>query len=315
MSNFDQGDTLNRLLITEKTDTDALNILRSTSLFDISVEDSIPAENLLKNIGKYDAIMVRTYTIITRDVIDAAKNLKLIVRAGVGLDNIDVRYAKEKGIEVRNTPKANYLSVAEHVIALMQSLLRNIPQADRYVREQKGWDRKKFLGEELNGKTLGLVGIGLIGSEVAKLAQAFGMKVIAYDPFVSEEDMRKEKVAKKEDLIDIAGESDIVSVHVPLLDKTHHLVGKDFIAAMKGTAIIVNTSRGPVIDQDALISALEKKEIRGAALDVFDTEPPTDKRLLSLDNTVFTPHLGAVTKEADKRMCIHAAEAVIDFFR
>ncbi len=305
---------MNRLLITEITDTDTLTILKNTNRFDMSVENTISEENLLKKIGKYDAIIVRTYTNITKEVIDAAKGLKLIVRAGVGLDNIDIDYAKEKGITVKNTPKANYISVAEHVIALMQSLLRNIPQADRYVREQKGWDRKKFLGEELNGKTLGLVGIGLIGSKVAKLAQAFGMKVIAYDPFVSEEDMRKEKVAKKEDLIDIAGESDIVSVHVPLLDKTHHLVGKDFIAAMKGTAIIVNTSRGPVIDQDALISALEKKEIRGAALDVFDTEPPTDKRLLSLDNTVFTPHLGAVTKEADRRMCVHAAEAVIDFF-
>ena len=306
---------LKKVLFTEKTHADAVKQLKATAKFNISAEDSISAANLLAEIGKYDAVVVRTYTKITKDVIDRAKNLKLIVRAGVGLDNIDVRYAKEKGIIVKNTPKANYLSVAEHTIALMQTLLRNIPQADLYIRQQKGWDRKKFLGEELNGKTLGLIGIGLIGSEVARLAQAFSMDVIAYDPFISGADMKKGGVIKKEDLLDIAKESDIISVHVPLLDQTHHLIGKKFIAEMKATAIIVNTSRGPVIDQDALVSALEKQKIKGAALDVFTEEPPKDKKLLSLKNTVFTPHLGAMTKEADRRMCIHAVEEVIDFFR
>ena len=265
--------------------------------------------------GIYDAIIIRTYTQVTKDVLDSAKNLKLIVRAGVGLDKVDVDYAKSKGIIVKNTPRANFVSVAEHVFALSLSLLRNIPAADRYVRDEKGWDRKLFIGEELNGKVLGLVGIGLIGSRVAHIASAFGMKIIAYDPFVSLEAMKKEGVEKKEDLLDLARESDIVSVHVPLFDSTHHLVGKEFLSLMKSTAILVNTSRGPVIDQEGLVNALENKNIKGAALDVFDSEPPTDKRLLSLDNVVLTPHLGAMTVEADKRMCVHAAEEVIDFFK
>lgn len=299
----------------EKLDAEALELLESEKDLEIYRNKKSIGETLISEIGISDAIIVCTYTKITKEVIDKAKNLKLIVRAGVGLDNVDVKYAKEKGIEVRNTPKANFVSVAEHVFALSLSLLRNIPQADRYVRDDKGWDRKHFIGEELNGKVLGLVGIGLIGSHVAHIAQAFGMKVIAYDPFVSSSDMKKEGAEKKEDLLDIACESDIVSVHVPLFDSTHHLVGKDFLNSMKKTAIIVNTSRGPVINQDELIAVLEKNKIKGAALDVFDIEPPKDRRLLSLDDVILTPHLGAMTREADRRMCVHAAEEVIDFFK
>ena len=306
---------MKKVLVTEKLDAEAIRLLGSSKSLDLSINEKTIPETLVADIGTYDAIIIRTYTQVTKEVLDSAKNLKLIVRAGVGLDNVDVSYAKAKGIEVRNTPRANFVSVAEHVFALSLSLLRNIPSADRYVKDKKGWDRKLFIGEELNGKVLGLVGIGLIGSHVACIAQAFGMEVMAYDPFVSAEIMKKEGVIKKEDLLDIAHESDIVSVHVPLFDSTHHMVGKEFLSSMKSTAIMVNTSRGPVIDQEELISVLEKKKIKGAALDVFDSEPPTDRRLLSLDNVVLTPHLGAMTVEADKRMCVHAAEEVIDFFK
>ncbi|MBW6462086.1 MAG: hydroxyacid dehydrogenase [DPANN group archaeon] len=304
-----------KVLVTEKLDIEAIRLLKSEKGLDISIDGKTTAETLITNINQYNAIIIRTYTKLTKDVINSAKNLKLIVRAGVGLDNVDVSYAKSKGIEVRNTPRANFISVAEHVFALSLSLLRNIHAADSYVKGEKGWDRNLFIGEELNGKTLGLVGIGLIGLRVAQIASAFGMKIIAYDPFVSVEAMKKEGVTKKEDILDIARESDIVSVHVPLFESTRHLVGKEFLSSMKPTAIIVNTSRGPVIDQKELIVALETKSIKGAALDVFDSEPINDKRLLSLDNVVLTPHLGAMTVEADKRMCIHAAEAVIEFFK
>ena len=306
---------MKKVLVTEKLDAEAIRLLESSKNLDLKIKEKTTAESLIDDIKNYDALILRTYTQITKEVLDSAKNLKLIVRAGVGLDNVDVDYAKSKGIEVRNTPRANFVSVAEHVFALSLSLLRNIPAADRYVRDEKGWDRKLFIGEELNGKVLGLVGIGLIGSRVAHIASAFGMKIIAYDPFVSLEAMKKEGVEKKEDLLDLARESDIVSVHVPLFDSTHHLVDKEFLSLMKSTAILVNTSRGPVIDQEGLVNALENKNIKGAALDVFDSEPPTDKRLLSLDNVVLTPHLGAMTVEADKRMCVHAAEEVIDFFK
>lgn len=306
---------MKKVLVTEKLDTKAIKLLGSSKILDMAIGEKTTAETLIADIGNYDAIIIRTYTQVTKEVIDSAKNLKLIVRAGVGLDNVDVSYAKSKGIEVRNTPRANFVSVAEHVFALSLSLLRNIPAADRYVKDKKGWDRKLFIGEELNGKTIGLVGIGLIGSRVASIAQAFGMDVIAYDPFVSAEIMKKEGVIKKEDILDIARESDIVSVHVPLFDSTHHLIGKDFLDSMKKTAILVNTSRGPVIDQDELIKSLETETIKGAALDVFDSEPPKDRRLLSLDNVILTPHLGAMTIEADKRMCVHAAEEVIKFFK
>lgn len=303
------------MLVAEKIDKEAAGLLENTRCFKITSKDRATELELLNDIGKYDAVMVRTYVKITEKIIDRAKNLKLIVRAGSGLDNVDVEYARSKGIKVKNTPKSNYISVAEHVFALILSLQRNIIPADKYIRTESGWDRKKFTGTELNGKVLGLVGIGLIGSQVAYIAQAFGMEVIAYDPFVAAENMDKAGAAKKENLLDIAKESDIVSLHIPLLGATRAIISKEFINCMKSTAIIINASRGLVIDECALIDALKNRKIKGAALDVFEAEPPKNTKLLSLKNTVFTPHLGAMTEEADRRMCMDAAKEVISFFK
>jgi D-3-phosphoglycerate dehydrogenase len=250
--------------------------------------------------------MVRSKPKVTKEMIKAGRKLKVIGRAGVGLDNIDVEAAKAAGIQVVNSPEASSISVAEHAIGLMIALLRHIPKAERSMREGK-WERKNFMGNELYGKTIGLVGFGRIGREVALRAEAFGMKVLAYDPALTSEDTR-EYNANLVELDELLRKSDIVSLHVPALPSTKDLINPERLALMKPTAVLINTSRGHAVDEDALYAALKEKRILGAALDVYKNEPPEGSPLLGLDNILLVPHLGANTDEAQ----INAGMVVVE---
>lgn len=247
-----------------------------------------------------DVLVVRSATKVTSDIIEAGKNLKIIARAGIGLDNIDVQKAKEKGIKILNTPGASAPSVAELAIGLMLACARHIAKATISLKEGK-WEKKILKGKELLGKTLGLIGFGNIGQEVARRALGFGMRVIAYDPARPKTDLPVEYV----DLDTLLKESDFISLHVPLIESTKHMINKDTISKMKDGVIIVNTSRGGTIDEEALYEALVSGKVYAAGLDVFEVEPPSDelrRKLLSLDNVVATPHIGASTAEAQKRV-------------
>jgi D-3-phosphoglycerate dehydrogenase len=256
--------------------------------------------------------MIKTYTRVSKAVIDNAKKLKIVARAGSGLDKVDLAYAKEKGLVVRNTPQANVVSVAELVFALMLAVSRKLVAADRYVRSREGWDRDRFTGVELAGKTLGIVGFGNIGKLVAKRALAFDMQVVGYDPFVDAAGMAEHGVRKVETVDDVIDVADYITVHVPLLDSTRGLFSTAQFARMKPNAIFINTARGEVVDEPALIAALQTGEIAGAGLDVYEAEPPNHPELLALDNVVLCPHIGAATREALTRMTVQAAEMIIE---
>jgi D-3-phosphoglycerate dehydrogenase / 2-oxoglutarate reductase len=297
-----------KILVSEKISPDALALLREKH----EVEEFLEWEpaDLMEKLKGFDALIVRSKTKVTQELIDAAPSLKVIGRAGAGLDNVDKEYAESKGIKVINTPTANLLSVAELTLGLALSLLRFIPSADRTTREGL-WEKKKFKGTEVSKKTWGIIGFGNVGKLVAGLLKGFDCRLLAYDPYAS-----KEKAAQLGvellPLDTIMAESDIISVHVPLLDSTRGLVGEKELSMMKESAIIINISRGGIIDEAALYKALKEKMIRGAALDVFENEPPEGSPLLSLDNTVFTCHLGASTSEAQDRVGSELAEKMIE---
>jgi len=261
---------------------------------DVDVRLDLSEDELAGIVGEYDAIMVRSKPKITKKVIDAGKKLRVIGRAGVGLDNVDREAAKARGIEVVNSPEASTISVAEHAMALMLSLMRHIPKGHIMVKAG-GWDRK-MMGNELFGKTLGLIGFGRIGREVAMRAKAFGMRIIAYDPMLTSEDTR-EYDADLVELDELFKSADVISIHVPALPATKDIVNERTLGLMKPTAILVNTARGHCVDEDALYKALKENRIRGAALDVYKNEPPAGCPLLTLDNVVLVPHFGANTDE------------------
>jgi len=300
-----------KILITDKLHEIAIN--EAKTFADVDVHLKCPPEELVKKIKDYDALIVRSETKVTKDVIDAASKLKVIGRAGVGLDNIDVEHAKKKGIEIVNSPECSTISVAEHTIGLMIALLRKIPSGEKHIREGK-WERSKFQGNELFGKTLGIVGFGRIGKEVALRSRAFGMKVLAYDPYLTVEDMREFDVEYVE-LDGLLKRSDVVSVHVPLVKETKNLIDGNKLSLMKKSAIIVNTARGGVINEDALVNALRENKIKGAALDVYENEPPVGSPLLTLENVVLTPHLASGTEEAQINAGTIVVEKIKNYFR
>jgi D-3-phosphoglycerate dehydrogenase len=269
--------------------------------------DLVP-EQLIRVIPDYDALIVRSGTKVTKDVIDASK-LKVIGRAGVGVDNIDVDAATAKGIIVINAPEGNMISAAEHTISMMMALSRNIPQASASVKKGE-WQRSQFLGVEVFGKTLGVVGLGRIGAEVAKRMRALGMNVIAYDPFITVE-RAKELRVDLASLDEVLASSDFITVHTPLTKDTHHLIGAQEIAKMRDGVRILNVARGGVIDEAALYEAVKSGKIAGAALDVFEHEPPYGNPILTLDNCIFTPHLGASTVEAQINVAVAIAEQTL----
>ena len=266
-----------------------------------------PIEEQIKG---FDCVVVRSATKITKEVIEASDNLKLVIRAGVGLDNVDIEAAKAKGVIVHNTPEAPTVSVAEMVFSLMFALARNVTQADSSMKDER-WEKKKLKGTELWNKTIGIVGFGRIGQEVGKRAKAFDMDVLAYD-VIDIDDVCKEMGAKRTDLKTIIEQSDYISLHVPLLPQTKGMLGEKEFKIMKKTAFLVNTARGGVVDEKALLDALKEGEIAGAALDVFEKEPPVHWQLVKHPKLIATPHLASSTGEAQVRVGELTAQKVID---
>lgn len=265
------------------------------------IKPGLSEEELCKEIEDYEVLIVRSATRVTRRVVEAGKKLKIVARAGVGIDNIDVKAAEERGIKVVYAPEASKTAVAELVIGLMLCWARKIPQAYKELKEGR-WEREKFMGTELKGKTLGVVGVGRIGGEVALKALALGMRVLGYD-LVRREEMEKAGV-EYVDLPTLLREADFVSVHVPLTTQTEKMIGEKELSLMKPTAVLINTSRGKIVDEKALVKALKEKKIAGACLDVFEEEPTRNFELLSLEQVIPTPHLGASTIESQRNIAL-----------
>ncbi len=278
---------------------------------DVVVDTSITPEELANTIHEYNGIVVRSRTKLTADIIEKADNLQIIARAGVGVDNIDLNAATEKGIMVVNSPESTSVTVAEHTMGLILSMARKISIADKSVKDGK-WEKKKFMGVELRKKTLGVIGMGRIGSQVINRCKAFEMDTIAYDPYLPE-GVAAQMGVELTDLESVLKRSDFITIHVPLTPETKHLISNDEFEMMKDTAFIANCARGGLIDEEALYDALVNDKIGGAALDVYEEEPPAaDCKLFGLDNIILTPHIAASTKEAQRDAAIIVADEIID---
>lgn len=299
-----------KVLITDEIPEEALDILSSSKKLEVVYNPNIPDDELKKQITDFHALVIRSRTKVTKEVIIMGKNLQVIARAGIGTDNIDVEEATKNGIYVINSPEGNITSAAEHTFALILSLARHIPQADNNVKNAK-WKKGLPLGIELEGKTIGIIGAGKVGTKVANYALAFGMNIVIYDPYIKPEKFPKFRFVDLDTLLSIA---DIVSLHVPLTDTTRNLIGKRELKKMKKSALLINTSRGEVIDEVALYESLNENIIAGAALDVFRQEPLTNSELQKLPNIILTPHLGASTEEAQIKVATDIARKLIDFF-
>jgi D-3-phosphoglycerate dehydrogenase len=295
-----------KILICDKTEMEAIERMRAAGLA-VDTNFEITPEELTTVLPAYDGCVVRGRTKIRQPLIDLCPGLKVIVRGGVGLDNIDADYARSKGITVMNTPKASSASVAELAIGFMFDLARSIYKATATMKAEK-WEKKAFEGDELGGKTLGLIGLGNIGKEVAKRANALGMTVIAYDPYVKEAEG-----VRLVQLDELLAKSDYISLHLPKTRESANMIGKAQFEKMKAGVRLVNCARGGIVDEAALYEALVSGKVAGAALDVFAEEPPTDYRLLKLDNVIGSPHIGAATKEAQGRVGAEVAEKLIEF--
>ncbi len=297
-----------KVLVSDSLSDKGIEILKKE--VDVDIKTGMSPDELKSCIGEYDALVVRSQTQVTADVIKAAKNLKIIGRAGVGVDNIDVEAATQHGIIVINAPEGNMISAAEHTIAMMMSLSRNIPQANQSMKSGK-WDRKVFMGVEVRGKTLGVIGLGRIGAEVAARAQGMKMKILAYDPFISEERAGELGVTLTT-VDDIVLNSDYITVHTPLIKETKNLIDKEQFEKAKPGLRVINCARGGIINEEALAEAVASGKVAGAAVDVFVNEPPTGSPLLEQDNIILTPHLGASTKEAQVNVAVDVAEQIIN---
>ena len=291
-----------------------LNEILEKNGLQITYEPEITPEQIQDKIENFEVVIVRSRTKITKDMIDKATKCQIIARVGVGLDNIDQAAAKEKNIRVINAVEGAMNAVAELVIGLMLSLAREIPRADREVRNGN-WIKKELMGTELRGKYLGIVGLGNIGKRLGRLARALNMNIIGYDVVPIDEEFSKEVGLMKADLGTLLASSDYVSLHVPLLDSTKHLINAEKMSTMKNTSRIINTSRGGVIDENALYEFLKDGKLGGAALDVFEVEPATSNNLATLPNFISTPHMGAQTKEAQSLAANVIAEKIIQILR
>ncbi len=292
-----------RVVIADKLGDAGIALLASSPEIHVVNLAGKSHDELVQALATATALIVRSETKVTAAMIDGAPELKVVARAGIGVDTIDVAAATRRGIAVMNAPGANTVSAAEHAIALLLSLLRHIPEAAETMR-QGGWDRKRFEGSELRGKTLGVVGLGRIGGYVARVAHAFGMTIVAYDPFVTPQ-RAAELQARLVPIERLLEEADIVTLHVALTDETRHILNAPRLALMKPTAFLVNTARGELVDEGALVAAVKEKRIAGAAIDVFAEEPlPKESPLRGLDRVLLTPHLAASTSEAQRRVAI-----------
>lgn len=297
-----------KVLVSDPIANEGVEMMRQAGL-EVDVNTDLASEELERIIGDYDVIVVRSATQVRKPLIEAARNLKLIVRAGVGLDNVDAEYAQDRGIEVMNTPAASSNGVAELTIGYLLAMARRIPQATASMRAGK-WEKKKFSGSEIAGKTLGLVGYGRIGWLVAKKALALEMEVIAYDPYVADPRGLEMEFVSLEELLRRA---DYISLHLPLTDETRNLIGAPQFEMMKDGVCIVNCARGGTINEDALYQAIRAGKVAGAALDVYAEEPARDNKLFELDEVIGSPHIGAATVEAQHRVSTEVAERVIEF--
>ena len=280
----------------------------------VNYEPEITPEQLAEKIGNYEVVVVRSRTKIVKELVEKADKCQIIARVGVGLDNIDQDSAKAKNIKVINAVEGAITAVAELVVGLMLSMAREIPRADREIRNGN-WIKKEMMGSELKGKYLGIIGLGNIGKRLGRIARALNMNIIGYDVVPIDEEFSKEVGLMKADLDTLLSSSDYVSLHVPLLDSTKHMINAEKLKMMKKTARIINTSRGGVIDEDALYNALKAGNLAGAALDVFEAEPATGNNLTSLPNFISTPHMGAQTKEAQLLAANIIAEKIIQILR
>ena len=298
-----------KVLVSDKLAKEGIEILEAASGLKVNVQTDLTPEQLKKEIKKYDAIIIRSATKLTGDILKEADHLKFIGRAGVGLDNVDLKTATEKGIVAMNTPAGNTTSTAEHTMSMIMALSRNIPQACASMKAGR-WDRSKFSGVEVYGKKLGVIGLGRIGSTVAKFAQAFGMHILAFDPFLSKE-AAEQKGVQAVELDQLFREADYITLHIPKSEDTKNLISEKQFKMMKDGVRIVNCARGGIIDEAALAKALESGKVAGCALDVFEKEPlDPSSPLLKFDNCILTPHLGASTSEAQINVAIEIAETI-----
>jgi D-3-phosphoglycerate dehydrogenase / 2-oxoglutarate reductase len=300
-----------KILISDNLAEVGIQKLRSVPGFQVDVKTKLPREQLCQIIEDYDALVIRSATKATAAVIDAAPKLKVIARAGIGLDNVDIEAASRRGIVVMNTPEGNVITTAEHVIAMMFALSRNIPQANSSLKAGN-WEKSRFSGKEVFHKVLGIIGIGRIGRIVAERAQGLKMNIIAYDPYISHEVVEKLGV-KGVSLDELYAQSDYITVHTPMTKETRNLLNADAFRRMKKGVFIINCARGGIVNEQDLYDAIQSGMVAGAALDVFSQEPPKDNPLLSLDQVIATPHLGASTEEAQENVAIAVAEQVTDY--
>ena len=299
-----------KILVADEIDEAGLEPLEGRNGFKIVIVKD--QTQLLKEIGDAEALLVRSKTKVDSALVEAGKKLKFVGRAGVGVDNIDVNFASKKGIVVANVPGGNTISAAEHTLALLLALSRNLPKAHASVAAGL-WERNKFVGTELQGKTLGLIGFGRIGREVAKRALSFEMKVLAYDPYVSLAHVKSQGV-QPVSYDEVLSKSDYISLHMPVTDQTRGIINESALKKMKPECRLINCARGELLDEPALIAALKAKKIKAAALDVYSSEPPKNKELLALDNVILTPHLGASTEEAQVKVAYELSLSLKDFF-
>jgi len=298
-----------RVIICDTIDDTGISILKKAGLV-VDYKPDIEFDELVSSVDDCDVIVVRSRTKITKTIIDAASKVKIIARVGVGLDNIDTNYAQSRGIKVLNAAEAAMNAVSELVIGHMLALSRNIPKANDGIKNGI-WLKKELVGSELKGKYLGIVGVGNIGRNVGRLARSFRMNLIGYDIFPINQDYVREVGMIKTDLKTLLENSDFVTCHVPLTENTRHLINSETLSYMKPTAFLINTSRGEIIDEESLFGALSENRISGAALDVFEVEPPTNTKLLHLPNIVCSPHIAAQTKEAQELASNVIAEKII----
>lgn len=301
------------VLICDEVDPILNKVLTENGL-DVSYEPEITSDQLKEKISNYNIVIVRSRTTLTKEIIEKADSCEIIARVGVGLDNVDQDAAKAKNIRVINAVEGAMNAVAELVLGLMLSLARQIPRGDRGIRNDE-WLKKQLKGTELKGKYLGIIGLGNIGKRLGRLARSLNMNIIGYDVVPIDPEFAKEVGLMKADLDTLLQSSDYVSIHVPLLDSTYHMINKEKLSTMKKTARIINTSRGGVIDEDALYDAIKSGNLGGAALDVFESEPATGNKLAELDNVILTPHIGAQTKEAQSLAANVIAEKIIQILR
>jgi len=302
-----------KILVSDPLHEKGIDVLKKTPGFEVEVDTSLTHEELLGIIKNYHALVIRSSTKATAEVIEAADRLKVIGRAGIGLDNVDIGAASKRGIVVMNTPDGNVITTAEHAVAMLMALSRNIPQAAASMRSHK-WEKKLFRGKELFNKTLGVIGIGRIGRIVADRARGMKMNIIAYDPYIPAETIEKMGV-EPVSLDGLLARSDCITVHTPFTPETRNLINSESFAKMKRGVLLVNCARGGIVNEHDLYQALKEGIVGGAALDVFEKEPPGDSPLLDLDNVIATPHLGASTDEAQENVSVAVASQIVDYFK